>query len=175
MPQKRCIPCQVCNLTESKYTCARCTLRYCSVPCFKSHKGSAALPGTLVSPLKPLSSLKWPYVPEASEFPDPLQRDDPKPLSLQQYEAVAMSKNIRSLLAAHPELREKIREIDKMRGTAREEALQRALGLTRPELPGSSHGQETSKDILRLREFAEAVESAIRGENDKQLRLEWGE
>ena len=37
-------------------------------------------------PLRPLTSLKWPYVPEESAFPDPLKRDDPKPLQLPQYE-----------------------------------------------------------------------------------------
>ena len=39
-------------------------------------------------PLRPLTSLKWPYVPEASAYADPLKRDDPKPLQLAQYEAI---------------------------------------------------------------------------------------
>lgn len=39
-------------------------------------------------PLRPLTSLKWPYVPEESAYPDPLKRDDPKPLQLTQYEAI---------------------------------------------------------------------------------------
>ena len=39
-------------------------------------------------PLRPLTSLKWPYVPEESAYPDPLKRDDPKPLQLAQYEAI---------------------------------------------------------------------------------------
>ena len=38
--------------------------------------------------LRPLTSLKWPYVPEDSAFPDPLKRDDPKPLQLRHYEAM---------------------------------------------------------------------------------------
>ena len=38
--------------------------------------------------LRPLTSLKWPYVPEESAFPDPLKRDDPKVLQLRQYEAI---------------------------------------------------------------------------------------
>lgn len=38
--------------------------------------------------MKTLTSLKWPYVPEESAFPDPLKRDDPKPLQLPQYEAI---------------------------------------------------------------------------------------
>lgn len=39
-------------------------------------------------PLRPLTSLKWPYVPEESTYPDPLKRDDPKPLHTRQYEAI---------------------------------------------------------------------------------------
>ena len=38
--------------------------------------------------LRPLTSLKWPYVPEESAYPDPLKRDDPKPLQTAQYEAI---------------------------------------------------------------------------------------
>lgn len=39
-------------------------------------------------PLRPLTSLKWPYVPEPPAYADPLERDDPKPLQLRQYEAI---------------------------------------------------------------------------------------
>jgi len=42
-------------------------------------------------PLRPLTSLNWPYVPEESAYPDPLKRDDPRPLQLHQYEAIGMS------------------------------------------------------------------------------------
>lgn len=42
-------------------------------------------------PLRPLTTLKWPYVPEESAYPDPLKRDDPKPLQLHQYEAIGES------------------------------------------------------------------------------------
>lgn len=38
--------------------------------------------------LRPLTSLRWPYVPEESAYPDPLRRDDPKPLQIPQYEAI---------------------------------------------------------------------------------------
>jgi hypothetical protein len=43
---------------------------------------------TKEAPLRPLTSLKWPYVPEESTYPDPLKRDDPKPLQTAQYEAI---------------------------------------------------------------------------------------
>ena len=39
-------------------------------------------------PLRPLTSLNWPYVPEEPAYPDPLKRDDPKSLQLHQYEAI---------------------------------------------------------------------------------------
>jgi len=39
-------------------------------------------------PLRPLTSLKWPYIPEESAYPDPLKRDDPKLVQLPQYEAI---------------------------------------------------------------------------------------
>ena len=41
-------------------------------------------------PLRPLTSLKWPYVLEGSAYPDPLKRDDPKPLQTAQYEAIGI-------------------------------------------------------------------------------------
>ncbi len=48
-------------------------------------------------PLRPLTSLKWPYVPDESAYPDPLKRDDPKPLQTAQYEAIGS----RNLLLSH--------------------------------------------------------------------------
>ena len=48
-------------------------------------------------PLRSLASLKWPYVPEESAYPDPLKRDDPKPLQIPQYEAIGVLMNAREL------------------------------------------------------------------------------
>ena len=69
-----------------------------SQPVFQSRFGKLELvesPITTEKPnpadpvvLRPLTSLKWPYVPEESAFPDPLKRDDPKILNLSQYEAI---------------------------------------------------------------------------------------
>lgn len=47
------------------------------------------------TPLHPLTSLKWPYVPDSSSYPDPLTRDDPKLLQLHQYEAIGTSPRLR--------------------------------------------------------------------------------
>ena len=55
-------------------------------------------------PLRKLSSLKWPYVPDLPSYPDPLTRDDPKPLSLPQYEAIARSPAVRRILASQTRL-----------------------------------------------------------------------
>ena len=50
-------------------------------------------------PLRPLTSLKWPYVPVESAYPDPLKRDDPKPLQTAQYEAIGSQNFLLSYLA----------------------------------------------------------------------------
>lgn len=50
-------------------------------------------------PLRSLASLNWPYVPEESAYPDPLKRDDPKPLQLPQYEAIGIRPHVALILA----------------------------------------------------------------------------
>lgn len=141
-------------------------------------------------PLRSLASLKWPYVPEESAFPDPLKRDDPKPLQLPQYEAIgrkrsirrkytrsqgfsATSPAIRRVIASNPRLREILRSIDALRGEERELALHEALGI------GESRakillGRESEEDRAALRELAEAVEGAVRGGKQGVLGLDWG-
>ncbi|OCH88637.1 hypothetical protein OBBRIDRAFT_734064 [Obba rivulosa] len=215
-PQKRA-PCQVCREKESKYTCAKCMVLYCSIDCFKAHKGerqarpssavhlhdkaqrltdptrenTAAPPlpedtRSITPPpvLRPLTSLNWPYAPEESAFPDPLKRDDPKPLQLHQYEAVATSPAVRRILAAHPRLKDILRRIDARRGPEREDALQRALGIT--HVPAALHapqldrgllelGAQSEEDTRALRELAEAVEGAVRGGKEGALGLDWGD
>ncbi|KAI0358636.1 hypothetical protein OH77DRAFT_1587650 [Trametes cingulata] len=207
--------CQVCQSTESKYTCAKCLIVYCSVVCYKKHqetcsgkqiqptasssqnmatlsedradalsKSSIAAsaqthadtpqPEAREPPLRPLASLKWPYVPEESAFPDPLKRDDPKPLQLPQYEAIATSPAIRRVLASNPRLREILRSIDSLRGEDRELALHEALGI------GESRGKiligrESEEDQKALRDLAEAVEAAVRGGKQDALGLDWGD
>lgn len=124
-------------------------------------------------PLKALTSLRWPYVPEESAYPDPLTRDDPKPLSLPQYEAIATSKPLRALMTEHPELRDTLKGIDELRGQGRVDALHRALRLNQANNGGRT--EEVGEDVLLLRQFAQAVEDAIRGDKQDGLRLQWGE
>ncbi|KAJ7252080.1 hypothetical protein B0H12DRAFT_623117 [Mycena haematopus] len=197
-PKIRRIKCQICDINESKYTCSGCAAAYCSVPCYKKHKELPCTPEKRedsnkfqdpqpdppsaeppltdedAPPLRPLTSLKWPYVPDESAYPDPLKRDDPKSLQTHQYEAIATSPAIRTILAAHPTLPTQLTSIDKLRGPDREYALQRALGVTAPEI-AVTHGVELSEDVLALRALAEAVEAAVRGQKAGALGLDWGE
>ncbi|KAI0030347.1 hypothetical protein K488DRAFT_54431 [Vararia minispora EC-137] len=185
--------CKICRDSPSKYSCPRCHILYCSIPCYKTHNGGVIALTTsymasleqvvfLASPLRPLTELNWPYVADESAYPDPLKRDDPKPLQLRQYEAIATSPRIREILAAHPQLKDILRTIESLRGAAREEALQRGLGVavgdstsrtpqSRTEDNGFAFMDESDQDTLR--KLAEAVEAAVRG--DQTLGLDWGD
>ncbi|RXW25044.1 hypothetical protein EST38_g805 [Candolleomyces aberdarensis] len=125
--------------------------------------------------LRPLTSLKWPYVPEESAFPDPLKRDDPKVLQLRQYEAIATSPAVRGILETRKNLPELLKSIDNLRGSAREEALQKALGVTPPDVDAQFLPKELDEDVLALRELAESIEAAVRGDNKNALGLDWGD
>ncbi|KAI9453774.1 hypothetical protein BJY52DRAFT_799063 [Lactarius psammicola] len=208
MSPKTRAQCRICNEKESKYTCSSCLVEYCSVACYKRHKetscGSSSS-GTEPTnatpepgghsrshlpyddeirreiPLRPLTSLKWPYVPEESTYPDPLKRDDPKPLQTRQYEAIATSPAVRAALEGHPGLKELLRAIDRLRGPAREEALQASLGVSGSQVNGRDaenaeqiYGVRIGEEERRaMRELAEASERAVRG-NDPILGLDWG-
>ncbi|KAI0731660.1 hypothetical protein C8Q72DRAFT_821963 [Fomitopsis betulina] len=218
MPPRASVPCQICTATESKYTCAQCSILYCSIPCYKTHKASSCHkhsashdrqldsggqqgtqhatplgePSSVVdapninvseqdgslpdadkgTPLRPLTSLRWPYVPEESAYPDPLKRDDPKPVQLHQYEAIATSPAIRRTLAAHPELPSLLRRLDALRGPAREAELERALGVSADHAGTMARNMD---DQRALRELAEVVEAAVRGGREGMLGLDWGD
>ncbi|KAI0948963.1 hypothetical protein AcW1_008692 [Taiwanofungus camphoratus] len=122
-------------------------------------------------PLRPLTSLRWPYVPEEPAYPDPLKRDDPKPLQLPQYEAIATSPSVRRALASHPQLPGLLRSIDQLRGPDREEALEQALGVS----PSIGARAQSEEDTRALRELAEAIEAAVRGGKQAVLGLDWGD
>ncbi|TFK85811.1 hypothetical protein K466DRAFT_174588 [Polyporus arcularius HHB13444] len=219
MAPPRRVPCQVCSSAESKYTCAKCNIVYCSVPCYKRHQEtcpgrppstthsvvasstsatanmiepqstqapSDETPSTQASqthkpeekeaPLRSLASLKWPYVPEESAYPDPLKRDDPKPLQLSQYEAIATSQTVRRVIASNPRLRDILRSIDALRGEERELALQEALGIGGARTHAlASLGHASNEDRDALRQLAEAVEGAVRNGKEGMLGLDWGD
>jgi hypothetical protein len=85
----------------------------------------------------------------------------------------ATSATIRKVLNEHPNLINTLSSIDSFRGRGREEALQRALGVTVHDINNQFKGVELSDDVLALRKFAEAVESAVRGDDEKALGLNW--
>ncbi|KAI0301044.1 hypothetical protein B0F90DRAFT_1629110 [Multifurca ochricompacta] len=174
MPPKLRVKCQICSEKESRYICASCFLEYCSVPCYKQHKDDGKNGNEIVKeevPLRPLTSLKWPYVPEESAYPDPLKRDDPKPLQMAQYETIATSPAVRAALTTHPILKDMLRSIDKLRGGAREEAIEASLGVSRSDLKRMRIGDDERR---AMRELTEAIERAVRGEQQEgALGLDW--
>ena len=144
-------------------------------------------------PLRPLTSLKWPYIPEESAYPDPLKRDDPKIVQLPQYEAIgnfatprshgrykpnllsATSVAVRKALSEHPSLKPLLSSIDSLRGIEREAALQRALGVS----PTGHHGGSGidrlgvgEDDVEAVRQLSSAIEGAIRGDRTGTLGLD---
>ena len=149
--------------------------------------------------LKPLTSLKWPYIPDQpSSYEDPLTRDDPKPLQLHQYQAMglchqlftfhlfyahtplvntASSAAIRAALLSNTCLPSLLRKVDKLRGPEREEVLETLLGVSQNR--NTPHGQQiiqfTSEETKAFRQLAEAVERSVRGEKTDVLGLDWVE
>lgn len=86
----------------------------------------------------------------------------------------ATSPTIRRVLNEHPNLINTLSTIDTFRGREREEALQRALGVTAHDINHQFKGVGLDDDVLALRKFAEAVEAAVRGNNEMALGLNWG-
>ena len=144
--------------------------------------------------LRPLTSLKWPYVPEESAYLDPLKRDDPKVVQLPQYEAIgdsplsisdnnryklrplsATSVAVRKALSEHQDLKPLLRSIDSLRGREREEALQSALGVSQTNHQGDSGTKKLGigkEDIEAMRRLSSAIETAIRGDRPSALGLD---
>lgn len=87
----------------------------------------------------------------------------------------ATSKKLRKVLAEHPNLPSLLASIDKLRGHERDRALQKALGVTDPQILDTSRAVPIQEDVLALRALAEAVEEAVRGEKRNALGLDWGD
>ncbi|KAJ3808069.1 hypothetical protein F5876DRAFT_46802 [Lentinula aff. lateritia] len=202
--------CNVCKEGEGKYSCSACFLPYCSVACYKKHKELdencinciqgvsthtmqvkhvGVEPSVLdAASLKPLSSLKWPYIADEEPiYPDPLERNDPKPLRTRHYEAIATSPEVRkallvpSTVSGQPDqpnmtLRALLVSIDKLSGVGRERAIQCALGADDGRINDDlrqSISLSPSEGVLALRTLAEAIEGALRGKTNGTLSLDW--
>jgi zinc finger HIT domain-containing protein 3 len=87
--------------------------------------------------------------------------------------SIATSPVIRNILNDSPNLINLLSSIDALRGHEREQALQRALGVTASDISNQFRHVDLSEDMLALRQFAEAVEAAIRGDNKGALGLNW--
>jgi len=146
------------------------------VPAERLDGGSStpAVPPSLADPpiLRPLASLRWPYVPEEPSYPDPLAQEEAKPLQLPQYEAIATSPKIRQILATHPRLKELLRSIDALNGDDRTWELEKVLGVAIGPDGRVVEGGDRD-DMEALRSLAEAVEEIVRG--DKSVGLDWGD
>lgn len=78
-------------------------------------------------------------------------------------EKKATSSAIRTILREHPKLKDTLRKIDGLRGSAREEAVQTSLGI-------SMRGGDSDDDAMG--KLAEAIECSVRGNRDG-LGLDW--
>ncbi|TCD66300.1 hypothetical protein EIP91_001546 [Steccherinum ochraceum] len=102
-------------------------------------------------------------------------------LQIHQYEAIATSQAIRNTLATNPRLPLLLTALDKLRGESREDALQRALGVSDSATAAQRHWQDpalagmTEEDMQALRRLAETVEAAVRGGKEDVLGLDWGD
>ncbi|KAJ1304802.1 hypothetical protein OPQ81_005938 [Rhizoctonia solani] len=136
-------------------------------------------------PLRTLASLKWPYVPEPPSYVDPVTKNDPKPLTLPQYEAIATSPEVRKVLAENPDIRGLLRSIDKLYGPLRQQAIEEVLGVetsgeqrhgtrapTHDALARLKQEGDAEANARALRQLSEAIEKAI-GVGAEQRGLAW--
>ncbi|KAG8722037.1 hypothetical protein FRC08_007806 [Ceratobasidium sp. 394] len=136
-------------------------------------------------PLRTLASLKWPYVPEPPSFIDPVTKNDPKPLTLAQYEAIATSPDVRRVIADNPNMPNLLRSVDKLYGPLRQQTLEEMLGVgTSGDQRHGTRGQthetlarirqdgDAESNMLALRQLSEAIEKAI-GVGSAQRGLAW--
>ncbi|CAE6416180.1 unnamed protein product [Rhizoctonia solani] len=138
-------------------------------------------------PLRTLASLKWPYVPEPPSYVDPVTKNDPKPLTLPQYEAIATSPDIRKVLTENPDMRGLLKSIDKLYGPLRQQAIEEVLGVgtsseqrygtrapTHDALARLRQEGDAEANARALRQLSEAIGKAIGG-GDEQRGLAWEE
>jgi zinc finger HIT domain-containing protein 3 len=89
---------------------------------------------------------------------------------------------VRAALNGQPRLQELLRSVDRLRGSAREEAIQDCLGVSRSEVRNSDNVSRMGGGIVvgeeekeAMRGFAEAIEGAVRGNREDSLGLHWAQ
>jgi len=97
--------CQVCNTNASRYKCPKCTIIYCSLPCFKIHKQESCL----LSPEQTIQEVRKYPPPSESSLTDTDNHD------LVEYSALKVlsdSEKMRDMLK-NPYLRDLLTNLDK--------------------------------------------------------------
>ncbi|CAE6448524.1 unnamed protein product [Rhizoctonia solani] len=139
-------------------------------------------------PLRTLASLKWPYVPESPSYVDPVTKNDPKALTLSEYEAIATSPDIRKVLIENPNMHGLLRSIDKLYGPLRQQAIEEVLGVgtgseqrhgtrvpTHDALARLKQEGDAEINTRALRQLSEAIEKAIGAGGAERRGLAWEE
>lgn len=84
----------------------------------------------------------------------------------------ASSAAIRNILSSNPNLKSVLRQVEELRGSDREEALEQLLGVS-----VRKHGlislKASEDDIKAMKEFSEALEKCIRGNEEDARGLDW--
>ncbi|KAI0250119.1 hypothetical protein BJV78DRAFT_1128487, partial [Lactifluus subvellereus] len=109
--------------------------------------------------LRPLTPLKWPYVPEESAYPDLLKRDDPKAIA---------DGTVRRTLISYLFHLQTLRSIDRLWGPALEEALSGNPAVAGLVPLWEWEGYE-EKEVMR--ELTEVIGAAVRRNREDALGL----
>ena len=97
--------CQVCNTVASRYKCPKCTITYCSLPCFKIHKQDSCLQ----SPKKIIQEIRKYPPPSESNHSD---ADNHNLVEISALKVLSDSEKMREILK-NPYLRDMLENLDK--------------------------------------------------------------
>ncbi|XP_035522108.1 zinc finger HIT domain-containing protein 3 [Morone saxatilis] len=101
--------CSVCSEQTPKYRCPTCSIRYCSLGCYKRHKDTC-LPVKQPTPIEP--EVKDAFNTEPWTVEDLLHENDIiDKVPLQRLQLLGQSKELRDLLC-NPHLRQLLRSVD---------------------------------------------------------------
>ena len=94
--------CTVCNKNTFKYKCPKCSAKYCSIPCYKTHQSiCTGIPQPQPPSSPPPTFLPVPP-PPTSQPPPPTTEPPPQPsnniLSIQQLELLKSNEDLREMV-----------------------------------------------------------------------------